>query len=110
MILSFISQRMFLLACIFQFLSDILLFETTECLIMSFFIPNMIQKEVQSAGFILHQALQQIISSSLSSEHQHQSLMLQLIYLCPRKSHLYLSLLILFHLISGMWPNIFPPL
>jgi hypothetical protein len=49
-------------------MSDILFFETTECLIMSFFIPNMIQKEVQSAGFILHKALQQIISSSLSSE------------------------------------------
>jgi hypothetical protein len=59
---------MFLLACIFQFLSDILLFETTECVIMSFLIPNLIQKEVQSAGFILHQAFQQIISSSLSSE------------------------------------------
>lgn len=41
---------------------------------MSFLIPDLIQKEVQSAGFILHQALQQIISSS--NNHNQSSMIL----------------------------------
>lgn len=57
------------MACIIQFLTDIVVFETSECVIMSFLIPDLIQKEVQSAGYILHQALQQIISSSLHQNH-----------------------------------------
>lgn len=41
-------QKIYVFACLIQILIEIFLYETTECIIMQFLIPNTAQKEVLS--------------------------------------------------------------
>jgi hypothetical protein len=57
-------QRVYLFACILQFVVEILFYETTECLLMSFFIPDLVRTEVQSVGFSLRQTVQKVCAGN----------------------------------------------
>lgn len=49
------------MACIFQLLIEFLFYETTECVIMNFFIPELARNEIQAAAFSLRKTLQFMI-------------------------------------------------
>lgn len=53
------------MACIFQLLIEFLFYETTECLMMNFFIPELVRNEIQSVIFILKQTM------TISNSTQH---------------------------------------
>lgn len=57
-------QQYFLMACVIQFLIEILLYETSECALVHFFIPNLVTAEVRSASFAMQQAVQRVCSSA----------------------------------------------
>jgi hypothetical protein len=57
-------QRMYLIACLLQLFVEIVFYETTECLLMSFLIPNLVRSEVQSVGFLLRQTIQKVCSAT----------------------------------------------
>lgn len=62
-------QNTYVVACIFQFLIEFLFYETTECVIINFFIPELVRTEVQAAMFAVKKAFQSIHQgiSSISS-------------------------------------------
>lgn len=63
-------QRVYLFACVLQFVVEIIFYETTECLFMSFIIPDLVRNEVQSAAFSLCQTVQRLcfgLSTSTTS-------------------------------------------
>lgn len=57
-------QQVFLMACVLQFLIEIFLYETSECAIVHYFIPNLVTAEVRSASFAMQQAVQRVCSSA----------------------------------------------
>lgn len=60
-------QRLFLAASLIQLVVEVGFYETSECAIVQYYIPNLARKEVQSVGFILHQAVQSICTDSVSN-------------------------------------------
>jgi hypothetical protein len=61
-------QRVYLFACLLQFVVEIIFYETTECLLMNFFIPDLVRTEVLAVGFSIRQILQRVsVSSSTPS-------------------------------------------
>jgi hypothetical protein len=52
-----------MMACVFQFLIEILFYETSECAIVQFVIPDLARHEVTSANYVIMQAIQQICGS-----------------------------------------------
>jgi hypothetical protein len=60
-------QRLYAIACLLQLVVEVIFYETTECIVMNFLIPDLVRKEVQSVGFSLRQTIQKISSSSLTS-------------------------------------------
>ena len=62
------------MACIFQFTIEFLFYETTECMIINFLIPELIRKEVQSAAFSLRRTLQSICSENNMNQLQQLTL------------------------------------
>jgi hypothetical protein len=57
-------QRVYLFACLLQFFVEIFFYETTECLLMNFFIPDLVRTEVLAVGFSIRQILQRVCSLS----------------------------------------------
>jgi hypothetical protein len=60
-------QRLFLVASLIQLLVELAFYETSECAMVHYYIPNLARKEVQTVGFLLHQAVQSICTDSVSS-------------------------------------------
>ena len=58
-------QNLFLMACIVQFIIEVFFYETSECAIVHYYIPNLAKKEVQSVSFTLHQAVQKICTNTV---------------------------------------------
>jgi hypothetical protein len=56
-------QRMFALACLVQFLVEVIIYETTECAMVHFLIPNLVRTEVQTAGVALRNIVTQLCTS-----------------------------------------------
>ena len=56
-------QTLYLVACIVQFVIEMLFYETSECAFVHYFIPNLARNEVQAVSFTLHQAVQKICSN-----------------------------------------------
>jgi hypothetical protein len=56
-------QHSYMMACVFQFLIEILFYETSECAIVQFVIPDLARHEVTSANYVIMQAIQQICGS-----------------------------------------------
>lgn len=57
-------QRMYLLAVVIQFSVEVFFYETTECALINFFIPNLVRNEVRSVAFTVHQVIQNLSVSS----------------------------------------------
>lgn len=55
-------QRMYLFACILQFVIEIVFYETSECAVVQFFIPDLACNEIRSASFAIQQTLQRLCS------------------------------------------------
>ena len=53
-------QRLYLGACILQFVVEVLFYETSECVFIHFIIPDLARNEVRSVGFAIHQVLQNL--------------------------------------------------
>lgn len=53
-------QILFLFACIIQFCIELLFYETSECLIINYIVPNLARKEVQSVSFVINQIIQSL--------------------------------------------------
>jgi hypothetical protein len=49
-----------------QLVAEVLFYETTECIVMNFIIPDLVRTEVQSVGFSLRQTIQKICSGSIT--------------------------------------------
>jgi hypothetical protein len=60
-------QRLFLVAAMLQIAIELGLYETSECVIVHYIIPNLARKEVQSALFVLHQAVESICTGAVSN-------------------------------------------
>jgi hypothetical protein len=56
-------QRMFALACLVQFLVEVIVYETTECAMVHFLIPDLVRTEVQTAGVALRSVVNQLCTS-----------------------------------------------
>lgn len=64
-------QRIYVLACVVQFIVEILIYETSECVIMQFLLPNMALTEVTAVikllTTLISQVCQHIDSKSFTS-------------------------------------------
>ena len=60
-------QRLYCVGCVIQLLVEVLFYETSECVIVNFFIPNLARTEVQGVTFAIYQAIQSICSSNSQS-------------------------------------------
>jgi hypothetical protein len=61
-------QRSYMIACVMQFLLDILLFETLECIWVNVLVPSVVTKEVSRIHMILHSAVQNMVMHALYDE------------------------------------------
>lgn len=55
-------------ACVVQLVLEILFYETTECIVMNFIIPNLAVKEVNYVIYQLKRIVQKLCSGSLGHE------------------------------------------
>ncbi len=62
-------QRAFLTAYLIQFVTEMLLIETIECMWAHFFVPDIIGKEVKRALTLLFEATEKLSSSVIPDEH-----------------------------------------
>ena len=72
-------QRMFAFACLIQFLVEVTFYETTECAMVHFLIPDLVRTEVQTAGVALRNIVNQVCTSqslSLSSSSSSSNVLL----------------------------------
>ena len=51
---------MYVFACVLQFIIEIIFYETTECAVVQFFIPDLACNEIRSASFAIQQTLQRL--------------------------------------------------
>jgi hypothetical protein len=56
-------QRLYCVACVIQLVAEVLFYETSECAIVNFFIPDLARTEVQGVTYAIHQAIQSMFSS-----------------------------------------------
>jgi hypothetical protein len=56
-------QRVYCVACVIQLAAEVLFYETSECAIVNYFIPDLARTEVQGVTFAIHQAIQSMFSS-----------------------------------------------
>jgi hypothetical protein len=56
-------QRLFCVACVIQLIAEVLFYETSECAIVNYFIPDLARTEVQGVTYAIHQAIQSMFSS-----------------------------------------------
>jgi hypothetical protein len=56
-------QRLYCVACVIQMIAEVLFYETSECAIVNFFIPDLARTEVQGVTYAIHQAIQSMFSS-----------------------------------------------
>jgi hypothetical protein len=56
-------QRLYCVACVIQLTVEVLFYETSECAMVNFFIPNLARSEVQGVTFAIHQAIQSMCLS-----------------------------------------------
>ena len=64
-------QRSYMLACVMQFLLDMLLFETLECVWVNVLVPSVVTKEVNRIHMILHVAVQQMVMHAMYEDDDH---------------------------------------
>jgi hypothetical protein len=60
-------QKSFLFACIIQIIVEVTFYETSECALVHFFIPDLARNEVRTVNFALHQAIQRVCSAAFTS-------------------------------------------
>jgi len=60
-------QRLYLVACLMQFFIEIFFYETSECAIVHFYIPDLARNEVRSVGFAIHQAVNKVCTATVES-------------------------------------------
>lgn len=60
-------QRSFLFACIIQIVVEITFYETSECALVNFFIPDLARNEVRTVNFALHLAIQRVCTAIVTS-------------------------------------------
>lgn len=53
-------QLMYLTACVVQFVIEILFYETSECAIIHYLIPDLARNEIQSVQFVLHKSIESL--------------------------------------------------
>jgi hypothetical protein len=53
-----------LFSCVIQLIIEVFFYETSECIMMHFIIPDLARNEVRSVGFALHQAVQTVWSAA----------------------------------------------
>ena len=53
-------QRLFAMACVLQFIVEIVFYETTECAIVNFIIPDLVKKEVVAVGDALRMTISKV--------------------------------------------------
>jgi hypothetical protein len=58
--LALLLQRLYLYSSIIQLVAEIVFYETSECIIMNFVIPDLARHQVRSVGFALNQAVQNV--------------------------------------------------
>jgi hypothetical protein len=58
-------QRGYAYACVFQFIVEIVLYETTECIWVHFLIPNLVTQEIQTVHFALRQSIDAICNKGI---------------------------------------------
>lgn len=51
------------MACVIQMIAEVLFYETSECAIVNYFIPDLARTEVQGVTYAIHQAIQSMFSS-----------------------------------------------
>ena len=51
-------QKLFALACVIQLVVEVIFYETSECAVVHFFIPDLVRSQVQTAAFVLRRAVQ----------------------------------------------------
>lgn len=56
-------QRLYCVACVIQMIVEVLFYETSECAIVNYFIPDLARTEVQGVTYAIHQAIQSMFSS-----------------------------------------------
>jgi hypothetical protein len=59
----YVWQQMFAFACLVQFLVEVIFYETTECAMVHFLIPDLVRTEVQTAGVALRNIVNQVCTS-----------------------------------------------
>lgn len=53
-------QLMYLTACVVQFAIEIVFYETSECAIIHYLIPDLARNEIHSVQFVLHKAIESL--------------------------------------------------
>jgi hypothetical protein len=56
-------QRVYCVACVIQMIAEVVFYETSECAIVNYFIPDLARTEVQGVTYAIHQAIQSMFSS-----------------------------------------------
>ena len=56
-------QRLYCVACVLQLIAEVLFYETSECAIVNYFIPDLARTEVQGVTYAIHQSIQSMFSS-----------------------------------------------
>ena len=56
-------QRLYCVACVIQLLAEVLFYETSECAVVNYFIPDLARSEVQGVTFAIHRAIQSMCLS-----------------------------------------------
>jgi hypothetical protein len=65
-------QHSYMMACLFQLALEVLFYETSECAIVQFVIPDLARHEVVSANYVIMQAIQQICGSQFQTKGQER--------------------------------------
>ena len=61
-------QLMYLMACVIQFVVEVVFYETSECVMIHYIIPDLARNEIQSVKFVLHKAIESLWGYAPGSE------------------------------------------
>mmetsp|Transcript_29297 Transcript_29297/g.49447 ORF Transcript_29297/g.49447 Transcript_29297/m.49447 type:complete len:2221 (+) Transcript_29297:134-6796(+) len=63
-------QKLFAMACVLQFFVEILFYETTECAIVNFLIPDLVKKEVVAVGDALRMTITKVCDAKYNASEE----------------------------------------
>ena len=64
-------QRMFLVAAIIEIFVEVFIFETSECIIVQYFIPNIVSHDVQNVSAKLREVIEKTCDIGFDDTRQH---------------------------------------